>query len=66
MKLHGDSDKKLFKNHEIDSGSYKALKIPLKHTPDFDFKGTEQPEKVKMFFPNPEKNWGPKSKATHK
>lgn len=61
--MHCETEERLFKNHKENSGSYKALKIPLKYTPDFDFKGSEKPEKIKMFFPNPEKNWGPKSKA---
>ena len=39
------------------------MQTPLKYTPDFDFKGVQIPEKVKMFFPNPEPNWGPKGKA---
>lgn len=62
FKLHGDSEEKLFKNHEKDSTSYKSIQTPLKFTPNFDFKGVEIPDKVKMFFPNP-KNWGPKGKA---
>lgn len=60
--MHGETQERLLKNHEEGSGSYLALKKPLVYQPDFEFKG-EKPEKVKMFFPNPEKNWGPKGKA---
>lgn len=33
--------------------------------PDFDFPVLPS-EKIKMFFPNPEPNWGPKKRATKK
>ena len=62
LKIH-DTEEKKFKNIEKDSAIYKSLQTPLKYTPDFDFKGVQIPEKIKMFFPNPEPNWGPKGKA---
>ena len=42
--------------------AYRVLSTPIQYTPDFTFKAKET--KIPIFFPNPEKNWGPKKKAT--
>lgn len=44
-----------------------CLSRPIKYDVDFDVKIPKNKEKkVPMFFPNPEKNWGPKRRATNK
>jgi hypothetical protein len=42
------------------------LKKPLKFIPDFSIKLTAEDigKKIPVFYPNPEKYWGPKTKAT--
>jgi len=44
------------------------LKKPIKFKPDFEIKLTKDDIGVKIpaFFGNPEKNWGPKTKAKAK
>ena len=41
--------------------AYKVLNKPIQYVPDFNFKANET--KIPIFFPNPEKHWGPKKKA---
>ena len=50
-----------FRHLTINDPAYKVLSKEIEFIPDFTFKAKET--KIPIFFPNPEKNWGPKRKA---
>jgi hypothetical protein len=61
MKINFVGKDKLIYNLKEDSPAYKVLIKEIEYIPDFTFKAEEK--KIPIFFPNPEKHWGPKRKA---
>ena len=54
-----------FQNITEDSGAYFCFNKAIKYNADFDVEiPKSSAKKVTMFYPNPEKNWGPRKKAT--
>ena len=56
---------KMFHKIQKNSPSYRFLIKPLKYIPDFSVKLTKEDigSRIPTYFPNPEKHWGPKTKA---
>lgn len=61
MKVNFVGQEHLLRNVKETDPAYKVLQKEIEFVPDFSFKASET--KIPIFFPNPEKNWGPKRKA---
>lgn len=65
QKLKNVGEEGYLKNVEENSIPYKILRAPIVYNPDFS-KVAENISQAKMFYPNPDKNWGPKHRAVQK
>eukprot|EP01017_Pseudomicrothorax_dubius_P003842 TRINITY_DN10650_c0_g1_i1.p1 TRINITY_DN10650_c0_g1~~TRINITY_DN10650_c0_g1_i1.p1 ORF type:complete len:270 (+),score=39.43 TRINITY_DN10650_c0_g1_i1:155-964(+) len=67
-KLKSKGNEGYFVNIQADSHEHTCLSKSITHQPNFEYvlKPEEKLNKMPHFFPHPEKNWGPKKKATMK